>query len=372
VGREHHFVPQFYLRSFSDDGRRIHLLNLAKNLHVPLASIKHQCSKRGIHDFNPAAEGALAQLEGSAAAILRTVIADQSLANLSELDLGHLSLFVLLQRSRTLAAASDHDQLTDWLAKMVLASKADEAGVDLNTVKVRDKYPLAQELGVAASIFPMVLDLSWHLIVNNTAEEFLTSDNPVIVHNQFAEAVSYIGVDGWGCRGIQAFLPISPVLMLLLYDGDVYQLSGQKERKSGLSTESVVSLNKFQMLNASSNVYFRDGGIADVVRCRAPHIDADRKKPRVRFVRTKPVARGNDTYSELISHYRPLLPASLILNCVAIRKPWRFMPVAKRAPLWRHPPYRPVDPEPGMEFIEYEVRSDGPADWHPPDLSRTS
>lgn len=40
-----------------------------------------------------------------------------------------------------------------------------------------------------------------HLILNNSGIEFITSDDPVIVHNQYAEGVKYRGVIGWAFLG---------------------------------------------------------------------------------------------------------------------------------------------------------------------------
>jgi hypothetical protein len=62
VGREHHFVPQFYLRNFSSDGRRINLFNFKLGRAVMGTSIKHQCSKHNFYGFAPDLEKALGGL----------------------------------------------------------------------------------------------------------------------------------------------------------------------------------------------------------------------------------------------------------------------------------------------------------------------
>src|SRR5690606_553607 len=65
-----------------------------------------------------------------------------------------------------------------------------------------------------------VLALKWVLLFNHTDEPFWTSDHPVTLFNP---------VDAWPrgnlglkCDGIQAYLPISPRLMLAVCDPVMY------------------------------------------------------------------------------------------------------------------------------------------------------
>ena len=42
--KNHHFVPQFYLRNFGNGGS-IGLYNFSRAVHMPTASIKGQCQR---------------------------------------------------------------------------------------------------------------------------------------------------------------------------------------------------------------------------------------------------------------------------------------------------------------------------------------
>jgi hypothetical protein len=366
VGRENHYVPQFYLRNFSADDKSIHLINLDRAKHIPCASIKNQCSKRGFHDFHPEAEGVLANIEGSAASVIRKVLEARSSLVAQGEDFDTLMLFVVLQRSRTMAAAIENDEFTDWVMKLRAAGDPKFDQIDFNKIRISDTYPAAGPIAAAIQVFPQVLDLKCHLFVNETNEEFITSDNPVIIHNQFAETVSDIGVDGWDCRGIQAIVPLSPWALLFIYDADVYDVVNAPKGHTNISKSDVICLNRFQTLNATNNVYFKSPHMAQIVITRTSQLVELRKLPRIRFVRTNPVKREDGNYSELVSHYRPLLPNNLHLDPVHIQKAWRKIPDRERAPLWRHYPYRPFIPQPGDRTIDYTVRSNGPKDWSPP------
>jgi hypothetical protein len=314
MGREHHFVPQFYLRNFSYEEKSINLFNLALGKVINSASIKHQCSKRGMYDFNAGVEEAFAEIEGRTADVFRRIISDGYSISLSKAEFAVLMLFVILQRSRTVAAAKEDDELTDWFIKLRAAGDPKLDGLDLSKYRICSRYPSAIPVSVAAGLLPEVLDLKYRILLNNTGEELITSDNPLIVHNRFAEGVSNIGVDGWGCRGIQAILPISPERCLLIFDGDVYNVGTHNKTYAQIDKKAVISLNKFQILNASHNVYFRNPELASVIARRVQSLIEARKQPRVRYVRTVSVEREDGKYSELVSHYRPLLPCKLNLD----------------------------------------------------------
>ena len=55
------------------------------------------------------------------------------------------------------------------------------------------------------------------------------------------------------------FLPLSPKLLLLCYDGDAYTLSGKSHGVISLSRDiDVHACNELQFLNASHAIYFQD------------------------------------------------------------------------------------------------------------------
>ena len=64
---------------------------------------------------------------------------------------------------------------------------------------------------------------------------------------------------GFGARGLQLFLPLSPQLMLCLYDPDIYKYGAKGSLLSDLhDVKDVEILNSFQAINSKSFVVFRD------------------------------------------------------------------------------------------------------------------
>ena len=70
--KNHHFVPQFYLRRFSPDGRSVATLILNEIRVVEKASIRNQCQKEYFYGKGAAEEG-FQLLEGDIATVLRTM-----------------------------------------------------------------------------------------------------------------------------------------------------------------------------------------------------------------------------------------------------------------------------------------------------------
>ncbi len=98
------------------------------------------------------------------------------------------------------------------------------------------------------------------LLENKTRRLFITSDNPSVQYNQFLEKRRPRGSNtGQASKGLQIFLTLGPRHMLMLYDGDVYQVGGSKHSEVhievGLETD-VEALNVLQAANADEVLYF--------------------------------------------------------------------------------------------------------------------
>src|SRR5438876_10003335 len=100
VGREHHFVPQFYLRNFSSDGRRINLFNFKLGRAVMGTSIKHQRSKHNFYGFAPDPEKALGELVRATAEAIRNIRAARVLPLSASGDWPALPTFMVSQKLR--------------------------------------------------------------------------------------------------------------------------------------------------------------------------------------------------------------------------------------------------------------------------------
>lgn len=69
-------------------------------------------------------------------------------------------------------------------------------------------------------IIPTCVDLKGRILINKTRIPFITSDNPVCLHNQFMEKVKY-PLNALGVRGTIIYFPLSlelaPYITMIKY-----------------------------------------------------------------------------------------------------------------------------------------------------------
>jgi hypothetical protein len=338
AAREHHFVPQFYLRAFSADGRRIALYNFDRERLITNASIRHQCARRNFYKFMPMLEGALGQMEGISAEVIRTICATNTLPPLGHSARFELLTFIIFQHLRTAKAARSTDIQADYYAKLMLQGRPELNGVNLDEFEIGNKFPVALPLSHAEDVASYAADLRMHLFVNRTEREFITSDDPVVLHNQYCEGVDFRGVLGWACRGLQVVLPLSPTHLVLLFDGAVYKVGASHRGVDVTRLERAADVdqwNALQVLNAMDNVYLRADLALEPYASAFRELSPRRARARVRFVETDPLPNADGTSSALIHHYQRLLPVRLSVSTISIRREARRVELYERAGLYR-------------------------------------
>jgi len=340
ANREHHFVPQFYLRYFSTDGKRINLFNFSRDKAIFEVSIRHQCSQHKFYDFAPGLEQAFSSLEGEAAGVIRNIQSSGALPKHNSQEWLSLLCFIIFQKLRTTSMGYKHDAMTDYLAKLRLENNPEFLHIDPDGFEMRNIYPVAIPLSIAGDMIPVAEDLKFHLFVNCTPLEYITSDDPVVVHNQYCEGIDYRGVTGWNCRGLQVFLPISPTKLLFLFDPAVYKVGSSHKGKNTTSISNdrdISQLNSLQILNARNNIYFSGTHpqVTTIKQCGI--LSSKRPKERMTFVETEDVDTGNGESSSLLHSYEPLLPLKLSVSPISIRKKARKIPLHRRSAMYRRP-----------------------------------
>jgi Protein of unknown function (DUF4238) len=177
-----------------------------------------------------------------------------------------------------------------------------------------------------------------HVFVNETSAEFITSDNPVIAHNQYCEGIKYRGVLGWGCVGIQIFVPVSPRHLLLLYDAKVYAIETNDGRRSSriIDVAEIRNINSFQIVTARENIYFRDAAMAAPLLAQIERLAPRRRSRRNITIQTRPVANG-DGASELVHQFERMVPLALSVGSVRIKRNLRRISLDRRAAMVRTP-----------------------------------
>lgn len=339
--KNQHFVPKMYLRLFGDPGgRSIGVFHIATGRHFPNASIADQAAKPWLYDHDGTVEDTFGVIEGRAAPILRTILADDRVPATRTVSFHRLLTFVILQRERTLAAVAELNARTDAYVKAFLRHQyPDQENLDrLDRVTIRRTAAMADSLLTAHLGMPLLYDLKAKLIANVSGRAFFTSDAPVILHNRLFEGTGAPAL-GYGSQGLMVLVPIGPWRAVLLYDSRAYEVGSRASHLVRLVNPAHARLvNDLQWEAAESCLYVSR-------ETAAPELAEDRErwlKPRTKckILLSNQIVRDDDREKRVrVGAGRALSTVRLDLPFVHIRLPppgrWQEGTVpAMRDPAW--------------------------------------
>lgn len=249
--KNQHFVPRTYLKGFSPDDKKrtINLFNLDRVRLIFGASIKHQCSGDYFYGDDEQLEEAIQFVERSYAEVVIDIESYQPLTTLHQTVLRR---FWLLQFCRTEAAARRALEMTDGLV--------DFAGPEVEEYRFKIKDAVQTALRIYVEEMSAIDDLKICLVRNDSKVPFITSDDPATLTNRwyFQDSRTTGSNFGLTAAGALAVLPISPKVLMLAYDGDVYSIQKKRGWTRVKKDSDVDALNQLQVFNCWSNVYLRD------------------------------------------------------------------------------------------------------------------
>lgn len=321
--KSHHYVPRFYLRNFSRSGKSVDLFNIDSQRLIKNAPIKGQCCRDYFYGKNPDNEKSLSAAEGEVAQLFRLISQHVRLPHY--FTAGHLLLcfHVATQASRTQYAADIVNAFVDGMTREIIKHDPSITQDMLAQVKFGYDNPALISTAQGAIGFPLLMDLECRVLLAPRGTEFITSDNPVVMYNQFMLWRTEGSNTGMASKGLQIFFPIWPFLTLVMYDRDVYHFGRAKLAPVHMaSVMDVHELNMLQVAAASKNVYTLTSA-ANIFKVAQDAVKYRRKKQAV--IKTFPQPNEGDHKSELImiSHEDIRMNATL-----------GFMRVHKRAKAW--------------------------------------
>jgi hypothetical protein len=144
---------------------------------------------------------------------------------------------------------------------------------DLPKIKLTITDAVMDAVGRHLAMSPPIDDLDSTLFLNDTDEDFLTSDHPVALCNSLPASHASRRRTGFSSRGLIIVYPISPRALLFLSDAEVYKVEKNSPGASTLKgRQEVIELNLAQCGNAYENLYF-----ASLARVQAT-LEAFRKR----------------------------------------------------------------------------------------------
>jgi hypothetical protein len=260
--KKHHYVPQFLLRNFvAAGGTRLYVFDKQTDRVFP-ASVADVAAENRLYEFSlgdvtATIEPSLADFESKAADVLRDLLSNDNLADLTVYQRVVLSGLVaqLLLRSPQQRAMMRH--MNAELRQRVAAMGTDPDL--LPQLKVfndnEEKLYTARVLpDLMKQFIPVIAEKAWILHSVSKNETLYVSDNPVAMHNEMDFGLC--GNLGLAVEGIQVFLPISSKRCLAMYCPSL---------SSSLQKASIESINSLQVWNAERYVY---SGVDDFALAR--------------------------------------------------------------------------------------------------------
>lgn len=242
ITKNQHYIPQFYLRNFSDNKSSVGMYILNKKRFAPEASIKKNFSEDFLYGKDNVMENNLMKLEGIWSEIISNILINNETEKigtdyreLSYRDKNYLLMFIAVSASRTLAKANYTNDQIDGLYKSILQNEPsfEKYKDSIDDFMVKFSIPNWIPIETAKKTFMYFIDL--HLVVLNNYKNcgFISSDAPVIKYDNWLYKHGYKHNIGLTTKGLQIFLPISRNKCLYLYDSQIYKLRGHNMEIKG-------------------------------------------------------------------------------------------------------------------------------------------
>ena len=256
--KNNHYVPQFYLRNFSTDSERktVHLYNIKRAIPILNVGISGQCYRHYLYGNDGRLERGLGSLETAISPVFSDLITTGTVPARGTKQHGLIAQFISVQNGRTVSKESEINQTIDLFAKYQLQQTEPELAATLDDLQIGLKNAAILNVQQTAIMAPLLFDLHYKLLHPPTDSHFVTSDNPILLLNQFLDRSHMRFTRGFACRGLQIYCPISPQYSLFLYDSDLYKVGPVGRHCVEIAAPDVTQLNILQYLYAQENLYF--------------------------------------------------------------------------------------------------------------------
>lgn len=259
--KNQHYIPKFYLRNFSINGKgkQIGIFNVHNDFFFPMAPLKTQGSKNFFYGYDGVVEDRLSNIEGFLSSVIRGILTNKILPQKNSTEYIDLLAFVGLTHLRNPVIIENIKNSTAIMKERILEidSKSD----------VENIIPLVshdEAIDVAISNLRLIIenirDLNVKLLINKSRVPFITSDFPIVRYNQFLEERKWMhGKTGFGNTGLQIYIPLDNEIALFFYDSEVYKVGFNKWNYFEITNVSDINqLNTLQILYCLDTVFFNE------------------------------------------------------------------------------------------------------------------
>jgi hypothetical protein len=332
--KRQHFVPQHYLRQFRiDESEQVVIATLDPYKAIGPGAIDRQCKE----DYFYGKEGDLDKLlettESEIAPLLVRVVKRK---DFDSKELVALSLLAVILHLRTRKEVEAAKVLPKHIADEIIKG-AIERG-ELPAPKGGYENGMIDFEGVPRLLIEQTIPcwmelrtLECKVLKAEVGSYFITSDNPVVVLNQFcACAEPYRSFVGFSRSGFQLLLPVGPELCLFFYDAKVYKVGARRHRLVALNKRDVEIVNSLQIQSADKCLYFHNEELGKEVERMVTRY-ASLRVPIEDTLRKIQDRTGNET---LLHSRTTSVRLSATWEFCRYKRHINFQPGARRDPAW--------------------------------------
>ncbi len=264
--KKQHYVPKFYLKFFADDENKFYVYDFEKkNLLPNRVFYESQCYKKYLYGEDGILESKLSNKEGEWATVCKKAIEKRELL---QLDIALLKEFIIYQKQRTNDSIErsrrERLEILREYAKMISIKTGliyDDSVEDYCQKKADEAMTPAENVLLAEKLRKYVEDLGILVIHYSTGNTLITTDSPVVSLNSFMLFTGF----GYDNLGVSFFLPLSPNVLLIMYDDALYGKYKNQIYVESKDEDEVLLINRYELIHADKKCFSTNKKIFDLV-----------------------------------------------------------------------------------------------------------
>ena len=260
--KNQHYIPKFYLRNFSyeKNEKQIGIYNLKSSFFFDKATLKDQGSKNFFYGKDGIIENNLSNIEGQLATLINTILNHRILPNKDSFLHIVLLTFVGLTDIRNPVFINFIKDSLETAMKKEILELDPNADIEKLVRKISHEEAIEMALSGLKPILENTVDLDFKLLINKSEIPFISSDFPVVKYNKFLEMKKWEhGKTGYANTGLKIFIPLSPEIMIVLYDSMIYKVGFKKSHYLEINDKNEINqLNTLQILNCTNTLFFNE------------------------------------------------------------------------------------------------------------------
>jgi hypothetical protein len=231
--KKQHTVPRFLLDNFGfgKKNKKRKLFTYDKRTsRVFQQSVYDATTRNSFYNLkntqdNKSLEPILSKIESEVAPIIKKIIKYESLSILTEEDKYVISLFTVIQRSRTYSKYIQLNSFTELIKDKFINLGIEEKVIDeyFRDDTLENNHNLFIDMISESKEFTKyIINKDWILYKTTESNPFIISDNPIALHNNVQPKNKLLGTLGYDVEGIEIYFPISSTLTLSFICSSIY------------------------------------------------------------------------------------------------------------------------------------------------------